>query len=341
MKKRLSILLMTLLATALFFIGCGNKNDAAETDTSVISFEQVKDNGSDAESIYVVLREKGNAYWDVVEEGVRASAAESEYNVFVGTTDKSKEWSSQQVLLKEAIEANPAAIVMAVVNSQDPAEMLAQARSSGIPVILIDTIVNNNEFDVIYMTNNVIAGENAAEKMLDMWKQSGISENDKAQVGIEISSTTSQTVLDRMTGFSSYWTANAPANWTIIDDIKSYDNNSDVAIVKAKEYLNDYADIKGVFGTNTGSTNALVKALVEDDRKDISIVGFDYGEGIASLIKDEAWSAATMVQRQYDMGYQSVITAAKYANGEVLDIKFVDTGVSVVDNGNYTEYDKK
>ena len=51
----------------------------------------------------------------------------------------------------------------------------------------------------------------------------------------------------------------------------------------AKELL-EYPNLKGVFGTNSGSTVGFARAVKEQERKDLALVGFDYSEEIAELI---------------------------------------------------------
>lgn len=46
--------------------------------------------------------------------------------------------------------------------------------------------------------------------MLRRFKERGISETEEAQVAIQIGSTGSQTITDRVNGFTEYWEANAP-----------------------------------------------------------------------------------------------------------------------------------
>ena len=64
------------------------------------------------------------------------------------------------------------------------------------------------------------------------------------------------------------------------------------------------------------------------------MVGFDFSSEIETMIRSGEYDVASVVQRQYFMGYDGVKTALSLANGEELEEKTIDTGVVLVDNTN-------
>ena len=100
-------------------------------------------------------------------------------------------------------------------------------------------------------------------------------------------------------------------------------------------FFDENQNLAGLIGLNNGSTVGLCRGLVEKGRKDVVLVGFDYSDDIAALIEDGEYQVSTMVQRQYNMGYGSVESAIDICNGNELMYKFVNTGISKVDHGNY------
>ena len=188
------------------------------------------------------------------------------------------------------------------------------------------------------MTNNVSAGASAAEEMLNRLRASGLGENETAQIAIQIGSTGSQTITDRVNGFKEYWAKNAPEAWTILsDDIKVNDGDISKAVGFCQDFLTTYPDIKGMFGPNNGSTVGFVTGLTEAKRSDITMVGFDFSSEIETMIRSGEYDVASVVQRQYYMGYDGVKTALELANGGSVSEKTVDTGVIVVDGENVDE----
>ena len=125
-----------------------------------------------------------------------------------------------------------------------------------------------------------------------------------------------------------YWAKNAPEAWTILsDDIKVNDGDISKAVGFCQDFLTTYPDIKGMFGPNNGSTVGFVTGLTEAKRSDITMVGFDFSSEIETMIRSGEYDVASVVQRQYYMGYDGVKTALELANGGSVSEKTVDTGV--------------
>ena len=57
------------------------------------------------------------------------------------------------------------------------------------------------------------------------------------------------------------------------------------------------------------------------------------------MIADEKYHVATIVQFQYDMGYQSVDSALQLVNGQAVMQRYVDTGVQKVRHDNVNNSD--
>jgi ribose transport system substrate-binding protein len=147
----------------------------------------------------------------------------------------------------------------------------------------------------------------AAKEMINRLKKSGLAETAKAQVAIQIGSSGSQTIIDRLKGFNEYWTANAPKTWEVLNkDIKVNDGDITKAVGFTQDFLTTYPDLKGVFGPNNGSTVGFVTGLKEAKRTDLVMVGFDFSKEIETMIRDGKFEVATILQKQYMMGYEGV-----------------------------------
>ena len=166
-------------------------------------------------------------------------------------------------------------------------------------------------------------------------RESGLSETEEAQVAIQVGSTGSQTINDRVKGFNEYWDENAPKAWTVLnDDIKVNEGDINKAVGFCQDFLTTYPKLKAVFGPNNGSTVGFVTGLTEAKRTDIIMVGFDFSAEIETMIRGNEFNVASIVQRQYYMGYDGVKTALELANGGSVTEKTIDTGVVLVDIDN-------
>lgn len=343
MKKTKKIFVKFIMLFALCLIcGCASQDSAktAETQPEYYDFEPASDIKEGRKNIYVVLKVLTSQYWQDVVRGVSDGGADCGCNIYVGASVGESDWQSQQTLINKAVASKADAIVLAPANSSAASEYVKDIHADGIPVMLVDTILNDTDsFDTCYMTDNLIAGEYAAEEMIRLLKEKGVSEDEDAGIAIQITSASSQTVIDRLAGFNRCWSEKAPENWFVLDEVKLNNGDSDIAKQNCIDFLTQYPSVKGLFGCNNSSTVGFVNGLTEKGRSDIVLVGFDYADETAALIASDDWSVSTVVQNQYDMGYNAVRTATELFDGSKPDYKFVDTGAVVINNGNYPEYE--
>lgn len=335
--KRITVAILVLL---LILSGCKAKKQEASSGEA-IGFELVGEPVEKGKNVYVVLKVLTNQYWQGVVAGLSEAAKDNKCNVYVGACVDEGDWQAQQKLLDEAMEKKADGIIVAPANSTLLSDKLKEIKDSGIPVVLVDTIMNDvSSFDTCYMTDNLSAGSKAAEEMMRLFEENGISKDEKAEIAIQITSTASQTVIDRMAGFNQYWSANAPENWKVLDDIGLNNGNKEKAQQLGLEFAENHKDLKGMFGCNNSSTVGFVKGLEESGRDDIMLVGFDYADETAALIKKDN-KTATIVQNQKLMGYKGVERVLELLEGGKSDLKFTDTGAVPVNHSNYAEYEKE
>lgn len=340
LKKLLSLGLASVMATALL-VGCGGSTGTSSTasvagsDTTAASEAAPSSTNGEGKTIYVIVKVLGNQYWSVLQAGAEQAGKDLGCNVVVVGTALESDIEGQLTLLQNAVSAQADGIVIAPLDSVSLDAPITEAYNSGTPVVLVDTLINSDNYSAALMTNNVEAGKTAAAEMLRRLKERGIAESEDAQVAIQIGSTGSQTITDRVNGFTEYWQANAPAAWTILsDDIKVNDGDISKAVGFCQDYLTTYPNIKGMFGPNNGSTVGFVTGLTEANRTDVTMVGFDFSAEIETMIRSGEYDVASVVQRQYYMGYDGVKTALELANGGSVTEKTIDTGVILVDAAN-------
>ncbi len=343
MRKFLHLAASVFLMSVLLLCGCSadsNSKPPNAAESTIYDFEPVTKIKDGQKNIYVVLKVMNSQYWQDIIDGTAAAGNESGCNVYVGGPSGEGDWQTQKEMLDRAVnELGADAVLLAPSDSSSLVQETAEIYSSGIPVILVDTIVNGESYNTCYMTDNLQAGELAAEEMLEQLISKGTDEKEELSIAIQITSTASQTVIDRLAGFNQYWAANAPENWKVLDEVKLNNGDKDKAKQNCLDFMAQYPDLKGVFGCNNSSTVGFVNGLTENNRNDIVLVGFDYADETAALVASDNFSASTIVQNQYSMGYKGVKDALDVLNGKKSEYKFIDTGTVVINHGNYREYE--
>lgn len=343
-----------LTATMLMGLtaGCGEKKAAGTPGTETAETGAKESNGGESEAagstvadtvadtgeektIYVIVKVLGNQYWSVLQAGAEKAGEDLGCKVVVVGTALESDIEGQLTLLQNAVSAQADGIVIAPLDSVSLDKPITEAHNSFIPVVLVDTVINSDNYSAALLTNNVAAGKAAAEELLGRMREAGISEDEESQVAIQVGSTGSQTIIDRVKGFNEYWDANAPKAWTVLnEDIKVNEGDISKAVGFCQDFLTTYPNLKAVFGPNNGSTVGFVTGLTEAQRNDIIMVGFDFSAEIETMIRSGEYNVASVVQRQYFMGYDGVKTALELANGGSVAEKNIDTGVVLVDSDN-------
>ncbi len=304
------------------------KSEGAKTEAKAEKKEGEK-------TIYVIVKVLGNQYWSVLQAGAEQAGRELGCNVVVVGTALESDIEGQLTLLQNAVSAQADGIVIAPLDSVSLDAPITEANNSGIPVVLVDTVIKSDNYGAALLTNNVEAGKTAAEELIRRLKDKGIAETEEAQIAIQVGSTGSQTINDRVKGFNEYWDANAPKSWKVLNnDIKVNDGDISKAVGFCQDFITTYPNLKAVFGPNNGSTVGFVTGITESNRTDISMVGFDFSAEIETMIRSGQYDVASVVQRQFYMGYDGVKTALDMADGGTVKEKKVDTGVILVDKTN-------
>lgn len=328
MKRIAAIFISFVLCLSL--AGCKKSADAGQSAKPAPDFAPLTEIVEGRKNVYLIVKIiENSSYWDVIIDGARDGGSDLDCNVYYSGSYVETDWESHERLLDEAAAAGADAVILAPDDSVNLSRKIDELYDRGIPIVLIDTIANTDSYDVCYMTDNLMAGQKAAEEMISLLKKDGASDSESIQVGIQVGSTSSLTIIERLAGFFQYWSKNAPPSWEIISDIKCNEGSVDKAVKCAEELL-EYPDLKGVFGPNNGSTVGFARVIGERGRKDIAVVGFDYSEEIAALIDNDEYVVSTMLQKQYDMGYTGVESALALIAGEKITEKFSDTGIVVV-----------
>lgn len=314
-----------------------NSNSAESTQSEIMEFEEIdasKFNNGNL-NICFITKTYGNNYWDTLIQGAKDSAEANNINLYCASVKNENDTDGLAHLLNEAYDMQPDAVIVSPADTIPINDAINKIHGAKIPLIYVDTIMNGRQFDACFMTDNMQAGRMVARYMIKKLKEVGYTDTDALCVGIHIGSRNSQTIIERLAGFNEYWSSNTPENWRVIEPIRCNDGSADTAREQCIEMIDSYSSLAGLIGLNNGSTVGLCNGLTELERKDIVLIGFDYSNEIAKLISEGEYPVATMVQCQYDMGYNSVTTAIDICNGGSVEYKFIDTGVARIDNSNY------
>lgn len=285
---------------------------------------------------YIAVVAKGidSSYWNNVKKG--AEAAIKKLNEELGYTGNDKvritfegpannsDIDSQINIIDAVLADNPTVLCLSAIDMQSCNAQLETAQENGIPVVIIDSGVENNLIASACATNNYNAGAEAAKKMSEAIGNIG-------EVAVMAHQATAQSSIDRVKGFTEEMMNHHP-------DIKiietSYESEDKTVKEIVSGVLKDHPDLSGYFGTNENMAVGVMDAMQETENDKVKLIGFDSGETQQKAVKDGK-EYGMICQNPYGMGYASMVAAARLASHLPVDT-YISSGYQWIDNKNIT-----
>lgn len=282
--------------------------------------------------IAVVAKGLDSSYWDMVEKG--AKAAIKELNTTLGYTGKDKirmtfegpgdnsDVDTQINTIDAVLADNPTVLCISAIDMQSCNAQLETAHENGIPVVVIDSGVQNDLVASACATNNYAAGQLAAKKLCEAVQDSG-------EVAVMAHQQTSQSSMDRVSGFMDEITKNHP-NVTIVET--SYENKDSSVEEMIESILEKHENLAGYFCTNETVSVKTMQALDSAKNTRVKVVGFDAGTDQIKAVT-EGSEYGIVCQNPYGIGYASMVSAVRLAAKLPVDT-YISSGFQWIDQSN-------
>ncbi len=294
----------------------------------------------DDDILIVVIGKSPAPYWSNVELGVRAAAEElgltEDQVIFFVPPREDVAAQIQAVETYSAQGATGIAIAASDPNALEPA--MAAAAEAGVLITTLDTPPVEDSVSLVYIgTDNYSAGYVAGQVMAQVLPEGG-------KIGVGRGSDTALNALQRTDGFIDAL-AEAEAEYEILEPVNDRED-AGTALQLANSVISANPDLAGAFGVYAYNGPAWATALGENDKVgEIKLVCFDATTDIINFIKDGTIQAS-IAQREYDMGYKSVMMLYNMAvNGVEAALEeagvvdgVLDTGVDVITAANLADY---
>ncbi len=252
-------------------------------------------------------------FWNVAQEGMKEAAKEFGVEVVITGPDHEKQINRQLNILQRVIEEDPPLIILAASDYYLLAEPLKKAAEKNIPVITLDSGVNSSYPVSFIATDNLQAGVKAGGEIARL-----LENPEPASVAIVSHSRETATAIEREAGVRQTLPMSTVAGtWFCeIDESIAYENTMEILKIPS---------IKGIVALNEivalGAGQAVADAGAAER---IFVVGFDNAPKELAFLETGVIDAL-VVQRPYNMGYMSVLTAVEYLKGHEVQ-PIIDTG---------------
>lgn len=281
--------------------------------------------------VYVILKATSPQmeFWQVVRQGIEAAARE-----YLVETTVVGPWLEQQVddqiaIMQGVIESKPDGIVLAASDYDRLSAPVQEAIRAGIPVVTVDSDVDNQQVVAFVGTNNVEAGRRAGEEMLTLVRSD-------ATIAIVSHVPGVATAIEREEGVRRALNTRGESGTTLGPDYAMNDEERAREIVE--RLVSPEIAVDGIIALNETSTVGVSRAIEDLGLAgEVRVVGFDASTDEVSFL-EQGVIQALVVQKPFNMGYLSLETLARSIRGEVVEER-LDTGSVVVRAANMYDED--
>lgn len=287
-----NFLAMALVSAALAFAGCESKTGTSGTPdpNKKLNLAFVTNNVSD--------------FWTVAEAGCKKAAAELGNVELIFKMPPNGTAAEQKSIVQDLLARGVNGIAISPKDPANQTDLLNEAAKNGL-LITQDSDAPLSNRSCYIGTDNVAAGRQAGDLLKQALPNGG-------KIMVFVGSKDAQNAKERLDGIKE---AIAGTKIEIID-VRTDETDALKAKSNVKETILNYPDVAGLVGLWSYNGPAIAAAVKEADKVGkIQVVCFDDEDGTLQGIKDGV-VYATVVQQQYEFGYQAVKLMAKYLGGD-------------------------
>ena len=229
----------------------------------------------------------------------------------------------QQVQVVEGFTSQGVSgIVLAPLDNRALVRPVEEARSAGVPTVIIDSGLETDQIVSFVATDNHKGGVLLADRMGELL-------NGKGKVLVLRYQEGSNSTEERERGFLEQLKAKYPGI-TLVSSDQYAGATRETAKRAAENLLNRFgSDLDGVFTPNESSTVGMLLALQDINKAGkIKFVGFDASQTLLDAMRAHQLDGVA-VQNPMKMGYLGVKTLVAHLHNQPVE-KRIDTGVTVV-----------
>lgn len=271
-----------------------------------------------------------NDFWKALLEGAQAGAKEYGIELAVEAPDAEDNHAMQSEILRETAKQRPDAVILAPTSYTQVTEAAREVVQAGIPLILVDSTLDERLEKSLIATDNLEAGRRMAECIKPFLPESPV-------IGIVAHVQGSSTAMEREQGLREGLAGYEDCIVGTVFTNSDYQQGYDVTM----ELLDAHPDINVLMGLNEYSAVGAARAVQDCGMSDrITMVGFDSSLEEIGLLESGLFRGI-VVQKPFNMGYLSVETAVKVIQGETVPA-YTDSGSQAVTKSTmYSEENQK
>lgn len=287
--------------------------------------------GAAGKKATIILKDLTNPVWIQAGEGAKAAAEAFGMDIEVAAPVESNNNNEQIQLVQQAIAKGKDIVILTPADSTGIVPAVTELNSAGIPVINLNTKINNESgtanSETFVVADNIQCATLCAEELA---KRAG----EEGEILILQGPSGGQVTIDLTKGAEDTF-AKYP-NMKVVD---KQDANFDRATgySTTQNMLQTYPNLKVIFSCNDEMALGALKAVEEAGKKDQIVIGGIDGNQDALKSISEGNLDATVFKNFWLQAYTAVEAAAKYLDGQELP-ELIPVELTVVTQDNAKDF---
>ncbi len=321
MKILTKKLLLLSIGFCMLFLCCGEKEDG----------DMQQERGRRL-LIAVIPKGTTHEFWKSIHAGAVKASRELGVEVIWKGPQKEDDRAQQIIVVEDFINRGVDGIVLAPLDDRALCRPVQDAVRESIPVVIIDSGLQGEDYVSFVATDNYKGGVLAAKKMEELLGGKGKIFLIRYQEG-------SASTTKRENGFLDTLTAEFPNISLLVQD-QHTGATTESAFQLAENLLGRFPEVDGIFCPNESSTFGVLRALQESRLAGIvKFVGFDSSPKLVQALQ-QGHIHALVLQNPLKMGYLGVKQIVYHLRGHEIET-LIDTGVYLATRENMDDPDIK
>jgi len=321
MHRLLVLSLIVSLALCLSFLSCGKQE---QEDTQQEGVKKIQ--------IAVIPKGTTHEFWKTIHAGAVKASRELGVDIIWKGPQKEDDRAQQIMVVEDFINRGVDGIVLAPLDDRALCRPVQDAVRETIPVVIIDSELQGEDFVSFVATDNYKGGVIAARKLGELLGGKGEIFLIRYQEG-------SASTTKRENGFLDTITSEFPDVSLLAQD-QHTGATTETAYQLAENLIGRFPEVEGIFCPNESSTFGTLRALQESGLAGkIKFVGFDSSPKLIQALRD-GHIHGLVLQNPMKMGYLGVKQMVLHLRGQSIESR-VDTGVYLATRENMDDTEMK
>lgn len=279
---------------------------------------KLRQEGARKNKIAVIPKGTVHEFWKSVHAGAVKASRELEIEILWKGPQKEDDRAQQIIVVEDFISRGVNGIVLAPLDDRALCRPVQDAVRENIPVVIIDSGLQGDDYISFVATDNYKGGVLAAKKLGELLQGKGDIFLIRYQEG-------SASTTKREIGFLETITNEFPDVSLIVQD-QYAGSTTETAYQMAENLLSRFPEVDGIFCPNESSTFGTLRALQESGLAGrVKFVGFDSSPKLVQALRN-GHIHGLVLQNPMKMGYLGVKQMVLYLKGQEIE-KRIDTGV--------------